>query len=93
VEAEECGALKPNPKPFAELCRRLGVEAEAVLYVGNSVRNDVEGAHRAGMATALRVSAVAGSKKKNAGADFVFRDYRELAKFAAKPVPEKSGGE
>lgn len=49
---EELGALKPSKYPFGIMAKKLGVEPENVLYVGNSVKYDVLGAKNAGMKTA-----------------------------------------
>lgn len=82
--SELCGRLKPDPLPFEALARGLGVEREAILYVGNSISYDVEGARGAGMQTALvtgRFKRVASPRVRRCGADFVFSDYRQLTKF------------
>jgi putative hydrolase of the HAD superfamily len=75
VSAEDCGALKPDPRGFlvaAELC---GVSPDKVLFVGNSYAYDVLGAKAAGMHTAhLRY----GGPVKNSEADITFYDYRVL---------------
>lgn len=52
ISTEEVGYLKPNPEPFHALLDCLGEPADAVLYVGNSYRYDVEGARAVGMPTA-----------------------------------------
>jgi putative hydrolase of the HAD superfamily len=76
---EELGALKPALKPFQALIRALQCPPESILYVGNSVRYDISGAKNAGMRTALirRLPSFSGT----GGADFVFRDYRQLKQF------------
>lgn len=48
VVCEETGALKPDPQAFAHATEQAGVEPDAVLYVGDSYRSDVEGGQRAG---------------------------------------------
>ena len=52
VSADEAGALKPNQEPFLRVARLLDVAPGEVLFVGNSYRRDVVGAHRAGMLAA-----------------------------------------
>lgn len=52
VSADEAGALKPNPEPFLRIARLLDVAPGEVLFVGNSYRRDVIGAHHAGMRAA-----------------------------------------
>jgi FMN phosphatase YigB (HAD superfamily) len=55
----EMGAVKPDPVPFLEalsiLREKLGEDLTAaeVLYVGDRVKTDVEGARRVGMKTCL----------------------------------------
>ena len=79
--SEHCGALKPSPYPFGILERELGVPAERILYVGNSIRSDIKGAHKAGMKTAylipLRHRIL---HKKPREADICFKNYRQLCK-------------
>lgn len=47
----EWGQAKPAPSIFAEALRRLAMDAAEVLMVGDDPRNDIEGAHRVGIAT------------------------------------------
>ncbi|XP_055353615.1 phospholysine phosphohistidine inorganic pyrophosphate phosphatase-like [Paramacrobiotus metropolitanus] len=47
IQAECCG--KPDPRFFQMALDSLGLEADAVVMVGDDVRNDVNGAQRVGM--------------------------------------------
>jgi putative hydrolase of the HAD superfamily len=47
----ELGFRKPHPAVFAELKRRLGIEAAAIVFVGDELQADVIGAQEAGMRT------------------------------------------
>jgi putative hydrolase of the HAD superfamily len=47
----EFGFRKPHPAVFAELKRRLGIEAAAIVFVGDELQADVIGAQEAGMRT------------------------------------------
>jgi putative hydrolase of the HAD superfamily len=76
--SELTGALKPDPLPFTSMVRGLGVEASRILYVGNSLPYDVTGAKNAGLRTALI------SPRRRGKADFVFFDYRKLAKYVLR---------
>jgi putative hydrolase of the HAD superfamily len=49
VYSEEVGVEKPHPAIFEELLDRLALPADAVLHVGDSRRDDVEGARAVGM--------------------------------------------
>jgi putative hydrolase of the HAD superfamily len=84
--SETTGRLKPDPVPFLELARRLGLPPGEILYVGNSVSYDIIGAKRLGMKAALVVPRLAAPKlwkikRSNGGADFVFHDYRQLRNY------------
>jgi putative hydrolase of the HAD superfamily len=75
--SEDTGTIKPALAAFNELSEGLKCPPEQILYVGNSRRYDVAGARRAGMKTALRTRAFVG----DGGANFAFRDYRQLRDF------------
>ena len=79
--SEELGALKPSKFTFGSLALKLGLSTEEILYVGNSITADVEGAAAAGMRTAyilplwrrlLRLPLKE--------ADISFKSYRQLEK-------------
>jgi len=53
ISSPDHGFMKPHPSIFAEALRRLGVQPSEGLMVGDSVRDDVEGALGAGMRAAL----------------------------------------
>jgi putative hydrolase of the HAD superfamily len=74
--SEETGFLKPAREPFELLARLLGAACERILYVGNSIRYDIEGAKAAGMKTALIAPSRA---RRGHGADIHARTYEELA--------------
>ena len=49
IVSHELGCTKPSPAIFHHACQLLGVAPEAVLHVGDSVREDLMGARGAGM--------------------------------------------
>lgn len=53
VASGDVGFCKPDPRPFALLSSRLGVEPSETLYVGDNWLADVQGAKRFGMYAAL----------------------------------------
>ncbi|MCG6956409.1 MAG: HAD-IA family hydrolase [Gemmatimonadetes bacterium] len=53
VDSEVVGVEKPDPRIFLEASSRLGLEAEACLYVGDLYPVDYLGAIRAGMEAVL----------------------------------------
>jgi putative hydrolase of the HAD superfamily len=75
--SETFGFLKPDPAPFLELASRMEVRPERLLYVGNSITCDIEGAKNAGLQAALICSP---RPKKHYRGDvaFVFSNYRQL---------------
>ena len=75
--SEQVGRLKPDPASFLELARRMGKEPQDILYVGNSVSYDVQGAQRAGMKAAL-IRPRWKRPPSTAEPVFVFYDYRQL---------------
>lgn len=73
LSSEDWGRYKPCLTPFEMLISKMDMDPRAILYVGDSLRKDIEGAKRAGLRTALL------SKKEESGsADIVFRDWSEL---------------
>jgi HAD superfamily hydrolase (TIGR01549 family) len=53
VSSSNHGLMKPHPSIFAAALQLAGVEARDAVMVGDSVRQDVEGALRAGMKAVL----------------------------------------
>ena len=81
IGSEQSGALKPSVYPFGILCLKLGLPANSILYVGNSIKYDILGAKNAGMKTAFLMRGLRGAfNKKFAKADISFRNYRQLEK-------------
>ena len=85
IGAEESGALKPSKYAFGTLALKLGVKPEEILYVGNSYKYDILGAHHAGMKTAFLMR---GFRKifniKAKDADISFKNYRQLREIVLK---------
>ncbi len=53
LSSEDTGYLKPHKAPFLALAEAMQLAPSEILYVGNSYRKDVEGAHAVGMGTVL----------------------------------------
>lgn len=51
--SDEVGVRKPNTKVFTVACERAGVSPKEVLFVGDSIKNDIVGANRVGMTSVL----------------------------------------
>lgn len=77
--SEALGALKPSKYPFGAMTIAAGVKPEEVLYVGNSIKYDVQGANAAGMKSALIISKFKRLfSRKAKQADICFSNYRQL---------------
>jgi putative hydrolase of the HAD superfamily len=69
------GIGKPDPRIFHLAAERAGVAGRPILYMGNSVRADIEGGRGAGWSTALFRS----SESTSSGlADFEIDAWSEL---------------
>ena len=49
VTSDELGIAKPDPRIFAEACRRAGVEPRNAVFIGDNWNADVEGSLAAGL--------------------------------------------
>ena len=49
VALDDLGVGKPAPRVYAEACRRFGLPAAEVVYVGDDVARDAVGATAAGL--------------------------------------------
>ena len=76
VISEEVGVLKPHADVFEVATERAGVDANKVLYVGDSYRSDVEGGTQFGWNVAWYTQN--GDAEKHQKADFVFNDFIKL---------------
>lgn len=79
VISEEVGALKPDPKVFQYATDLAGVDADDILYIGDSYSSDIEGGSGFGWNTAWFTDN--GTTGEHEKADFVFSDFKELCNF------------
>ena len=78
ITSEDSGYLKPHGIAYRYLSESLGLEPKEILYVGNSYRNDIEGAKRAGYWAAH----FTWRSTHRSLADFHYRSYPQfLARF------------
>jgi len=75
LDAEDCGALKPDPAPFRAVLAALGLPPERVLHIGDLESTDVSGALGVGM-RAARI--YRGRRPPPTRAELAFRDWRAL---------------
>ena len=78
VVSDEVGWRKPRPDIFEMACRRVGVAARDVLFVGDRLDADVAGARQVGMGTAWINRPGAAVPDGQRPPDFDIRDLAEL---------------
>lgn len=71
LAADEFGALKPHPRPFLELARRLAVDPAEIVHVGDREDLDVQGALSSGM----RAWRIASRRDVSSRSERVFSRY------------------
>jgi putative hydrolase of the HAD superfamily len=82
------GRGKPEPEPFLEAVRRLGVTVERTVFVGNDLGCDVFGADRVGMRTVhLRRSLPTSGPTRVCTPDATIKSLRELRTIGDALVP------
>lgn len=47
--SQEIGIMKPDPEIFSEALRRSGMRADGAIMIGDSMRDDIQGARNAGI--------------------------------------------
>lgn len=73
------GRRKPHPEIFEYACRKAGVRAENVLYIGNSPSKDIKGAKDSGIGCTVLIDYEYNSPSdKGPEADFSISSLREL---------------
>jgi putative hydrolase of the HAD superfamily len=53
ITFDDSGVKKPNELPFLLAMKKLGLKSEEILFVGDSIRRDIEPAENLGMKTLL----------------------------------------
>ena len=81
IISSETTYKKPSGEIFKIAFEKFGILAEDSVYVGNDMRDDVLGAHGAGMRTAYIETVQSGKYDMDLPKpDFVAKDHEELAK-------------
>lgn len=80
---ENIGYCKPNPEYYIEIARRLGVNPEQCLMVGNDVTEDMEAAQKAGMSVFLLTDCLINKERKDISA-YPRGSFEQLIDFANK---------
>jgi putative hydrolase of the HAD superfamily len=84
------GRGKPEPEPFLEAVRRLGVTVERTVFVGNDLGCDVFGADRVGMRTVhLKGTHPVSGPTRVCSADATIKSLRELRSIGDSLVPAR----
>ena len=79
--SENVGAYKPHPKGFTDIAAELGFEPHQILFVGDTLRDDIVGAQRVGMMTAHVVPTSLIHTEELTVPDFKIRTVRGLLDF------------
>lgn len=74
IISEEVGLMKPDPRLFEWASSRVGVRADRILYVGDSLRSDVEG----GLSAGWNVAWIDGATDRAPEGAFCFSRWEEL---------------
>ena len=83
IYSSEAGYRKPNAKIFQLALEQTGLAASEALFVGDSPKADMFGAHRAGMVTVLRNHS-RHSKSMRPAPDHCIADMTELPQIVAQ---------
>ena len=78
VALEDTGRLKPSRMPFRQAIKKLKINPEEVLFVGDNPGRDIKGAKSIGMQTAL--ATYGQLLKGKTKADFILKDVKDLQK-------------
>lgn len=78
---EDTGKLKPSAEPFKKALKKLELEPEEVLFVGDNPQRDILGAKKVGMKTVL---AEYGQIFEGKNADYKIKNIKELLKITKK---------
>jgi HAD superfamily hydrolase (TIGR02253 family) len=84
VTLDDTGVKKPDQRPFMKAAETLGLRPEEILFVGDSVLRDVEGAKRAGMVAVLAKYGNFDAQKSKTKPDYMIDDIEELLKIVDK---------
>ncbi len=84
--SSEVGVRKPHPEIYADALRKLGVEARRALFVGDRVKEDIQGPKTLGMRAVLTRE---WRREEDSGlADFVIQRLGELPTVISRLMPE-----
>ena len=73
------GKPKPNPKPYRVALKRLGLEPDEVIFIGDNPNRDIRGAKRLGIKTVLaKYGEWTKAKDKTLRPDYEIDDVKEL---------------
>lgn len=78
LSSENVGAYKPHPKGFMTISAQLNVEPHQVLFVGDTLLDDILGAQRVGMMTAYVVADNSNHTEESTVPDLRITTVREL---------------
>ncbi|MCX6818862.1 MAG: TIGR02253 family HAD-type hydrolase [Candidatus Aenigmarchaeota archaeon] len=81
IAYDETKRKKPHELPFRAAIKKLGIKPEEILFVGDNPKNDINGAKKLGMKTALALYGIQGKFKKymlKYRADYAINNVKEI---------------
>jgi putative hydrolase of the HAD superfamily len=83
ITKDDTGVLKPSPKGFMLVSKKLGVSPKDCIMVGDMPERDIEGARKLGMKTIV-VKYASRKFRKGPKADYSAKSVRDIARIVAK---------
>ena len=84
VTSEEAGHDKPDPKPFQIALDKLKIEASKIWMIGDSPKEDMEGAGFFGIIKVQKIHQNVSIGKDSSKPDIVFKEYSSLSNYFKK---------
>ena len=78
VISSDYGFRKPDPRMFAMVLEKMGLEVQEVIFVGNDMYRDIYGAHHLGMKTVFFRSNQGEQSFFDIEPDYIIYNFREL---------------
>jgi len=83
IAYDETKRKKPHELPFMAAIKKLGIKPEEILFIGDNPKNDINGAKKLGMKTALAIYGMQEKFKKyllKYRADYAINNVKEIMK-------------
>ena len=78
IFSSDIGIIKPSPKIFSKAIEELDTDISEVVYIGDSLRRDVEGAKNFGMSAIWIKDEQKMNSNLNVQPDFIINDLQDM---------------